>query len=117
MITKDVTPELQHEASSVDAESEGAVKRFKARKKRPPLNYFEMGIEAGSILHFTRGDYTCEVISKYLVRYEGEGMSLTALTKRLLELDYSPQPTPYWTYEGRNLSDIYDETFGPPLNE
>ena len=109
MISEDVTPELQEEASGVDIESKSAVKRLKAR--RPSLHYFEMGIPEGSILEFTRGDHNCEVISGRRVKFEDEDISLTALTKRLLEIDRSPPPCPYWTYQGRNLSDIYTETY------
>ena len=112
MISEDVTPELQKEASSVDVESKSAVKRLKAR--RPSLNYFEMGIPEGSILEFTRGDHSCEVISGRRVKFEDEDISLSALTKRLLEIDRSPSPCPYWTYQGRNLSEIYSETYDVP---
>ena len=112
MITKDVTPELQKEASGVDVESRDAVKKLKSR--RPTLNYFEMGIPAGSPLKFTRGDYSCEVISERQVRFENDDFSLTALTKKLLEVDRPLAPCPYWTYQGRNLSDIYDETYDAP---
>lgn len=109
MITEDVTPELQKEASDVDAESRNAVIRLKSR--RPSLNYFEMGIPEGSVLEFSQGGYTCEVISGRRVKFEGEDFSLTALTKKLLQIDTPLQPTRYWTYRGRNLSDIYDETY------
>ena len=105
MITEDVTPELQKEASDVDIESRDAVKRLKSR--RPSLNYFEMGISEGSTLEFTQGDYSCKVISERRVQFEGEDLSLTVLTKRLLEVDRPLQPTPYWTYQGKNLSDIF----------
>lgn len=109
MITEDVTPELQQEASGIDTESKDAVKRLKAR--RPALNYFEMGIPEGSTLEFAQGDHSCEVISGRRVKFEGEDMSLTALTKMLLEIDTPLQPTRFWTFQGRNLSKIYDETY------
>ena len=37
--------------------------------------------------------------------------SLTKLTKDLLNIDYSVQPTGYWLYNGKNLKDLYDETY------
>ena len=112
MISEDVTPELQQEASGVDAESRDAVKRLKAR--RPALNYLEMGIPEGSTLEFTQGDHCCEVISGRRVKYEDEDISLTALTKRLLGIDRTLHPTRYWMHQGRNLSDIYNETYDAP---
>ena len=112
MITEDVTPELQEEASGVDIESKAAVKRLKAR--RPSLNYFEMGLQEGSILEFIEGSYTCEVISGRRVKFEDEDISLTALTQRLLETNRPLRPTRYWKYQGKNLSDIFNETYDAP---
>lgn len=43
--------------------------------------------------------------------YKGETYSLTGITKKLLNLSHAIQPTGYWTYEGKNLRDIYDETY------
>ena len=31
--------------------------------------------------------------------------------KKLLNTVHAPQPTPHWMYNGRNLQDIYDETY------
>ena len=46
------------------------------------------------------------------VRFEDdEDTSLTAITTRLRGSKYSVQPTPWWTYEGKSLSDIYNETY------
>ena len=70
-----------------------------------------MGIPAGSILEFTQGNHTCEVISGRRVKFEDEDLSLTALTKKLLEIDRPLHPTRYWNYQVRNLSDIYEETY------
>ena len=87
-------------------------KRLKAR--RPSLNYFEMGLQEGSILEFVEGSYTCKVISGRRVKFEDEDISLTALTQRLLEIDRPLRPTRYWKYQGRNLSDIFNETYDVP---
>jgi hypothetical protein len=40
-------------------------------------------------------------------------MYLTPATKRVLDLEYSVAPGPYWTYQGRLLQDIYNETYPP----
>lgn len=109
MITEDVTPTLQKEADSVDLEARDASKKLKAR--RPVQNFIEMGIPVGSILEFSQSEATCEVISGRRVSVNGEETSLTALTKELLNTDRPLQPSPYWTYKGRRLSDIYNETY------
>lgn len=112
MVTEDVTPQLQAEADSVDIGAEDGVKRLKAR--RPVQNYIEMGIPVGSVLQFSDDETTCTVISGRRVMFSGEDFSLTALTQKLLETDRPLQPSPYWKFNGRRLSDIYDETYETP---
>lgn len=109
LITENVTPQLQLEADSVDSSAKEASKKLKAR--RPVQNYLEMGLSIGSILEFTQGDFTCEVASGRRVLFNGENYSLTALTKKLLETDSPLQPSPYWSFEGKRLSKIYEETY------
>ena len=45
------------------------------------------------------------------VTLNGAEMSLTAATRQVLGLDYSVAPAPYWTFNGRLLKDIYEETY------
>ena len=112
MISEDVTPQLQKEADSVDSESKDASNKLKSR--RPVQNFIEMGIPVGSELVFTAGEATCSIISGRKVQYQGEEFSLTGLTKKLLGTDRPLQPSPYWTYEGRKVTDIYNETYESP---
>ena len=112
MITEDVTPQLQQEADNVDVESKSASKKLKAQ--RPKQNFIEMGLELGSTLQFSPFEAVCYVESESKVTYEGESLSLTALTKKLLDTDKPLRPAPYWSYKGRKLSDIYNETYTLP---
>jgi hypothetical protein len=112
MITDDVTPQLQQEASAVDIGAEDGVRKLKAR--RPVQNFIEMGIPVGSELEFLGTDSRCEVISGRRVRYHGKEYSLTALTQELLDTDRPLQPSPRWTFKGRRLADIYNETYDTP---
>jgi hypothetical protein len=109
MTDEDVTPQLQKEAESVDIESKDASKKLKAR--RPVQNFLEMGIPVGAELSFLAGDYSCNVASGRKVEYQGEEFSLTALTQKLLQTDRPLQPSPYWSFKGRKVSDIYNETY------
>ena len=111
MVVEDVTPELQREADEVDAESRDGARRLKAR--RPVQNFVEMGIPVGATLD-THGDARCTVASGRTVSHDGEELSLTALTQRLLGTDKPLQPSPYWTHAGRSLRDLYDETYETP---
>lgn len=109
MVVEDVTPQLQQEADSVDTSTKEASKKLKAR--RPVQNYLEMGLSIGSELQFTQDDITCIVVSGRRVSYNGEEYSLTALTKILLDTERPLQPSPYWSFEGKRLSKIYEETY------
>jgi hypothetical protein len=110
LIDEDVTPSLQLEADSIDADSKDATRKLKSR--RPNLNFIEMGIPIGAVLEFTQSqEQTVEVVAEKKVRFKDEECSLTAATRELLQLEYSVAPGPYWLYQGRVLRDIYNETY------
>jgi hypothetical protein len=106
---EDATNEISAMASTIPDEEVQAANQYKAR--RPNLNFVEMGIPVGALLNFSESDATVTVASDRKVYLNGEQLSLTAATRQLLQLDYSVQPGPYWTYEGKSLSDIYNETY------
>lgn len=108
---KDVTPLVNNDLNlNISTTELEAVKQ--AKKKRPNINYTEMGLEQGTVLTFAN-DATIEVIivSDKKVLYNEEEVSLTRVTKELLELDYAVQPTKYWLVNGKNLKDIWRETY------
>ena len=109
MVVEEVTPELQKAADKVDEDATEASRKLKAR--RPVQNFIEMGMNVGDILQFTKGEHTCKVLSGRRVKFEDEESSLTALTQKLLGTDRPLQPSPYWTFAGKKLSDIYEETY------
>ena len=106
---EDATTEIEAMPSQISAEEIQAATQYKAR--RPNLDFKEMGIPAGSVLKFVDGDVSVMVISNKQVKLGEEGMSLTAATRSLLGIDYSVQPSPYWTYNGRRLKEIYDDVY------
>jgi hypothetical protein len=106
---EDATQEVEQEAVAVDPQDSAAAQQYRAR--RPPLNFVEMGIPIGSSLLFTRTDATVTVIAPRQVSLEGTETSLTAATRSLLGIPYHVAPAPYWTFNGRTLQDIYDETY------
>jgi len=107
---EDATEEVEHHASGVDSVEVEAAEQY--RNRRPNLNFEEMGIPVGSVLNFSRGSATAVVTGPKKVRVdEGEEASLSAVTRQLLGLDYSVAPAPYWTYRGKSLRDIYNETY------
>lgn len=92
----------------VSKEEQDAPKQF----HRPMLNFEEMNIPIGSTLIYVKNsDITSTVTGIKKVTFEDVEFSLTALTRKLLDLPYNVAPCRYWTYEGKNLQNIYDETY------
>ena len=110
MKLEDMTPAVQQEAEQVDAEAKAAVEKFK-KSRRPLINYLEMGIPIGGVLIFQDGTTTCKVFDGRQVEYQGKTQYLSVLTKQLLGVDRGVSGTKYWTFQGRCLSDIRDETY------
>ena len=111
-VTEDVSEEIEN-----DLTEEDKVASSKAQAKRPPLNYYEMGIHQGDILKWKDDpSITVKVISDRKVSYNGEEVSISALSAQLKGYKVKHiQPTPHWLYEDRLLSEIYDETY--PIEE
>ena len=111
-VTEDVSEEIENDLTQDDKEASE-----KAKTKRPPLNYYEMGIHKGDILKWKDDpSITVTVISDRKVSYNGEEVSISALSAQLKGYKVRHiQPTPHWLYEDRLLSDIYDETY--PIEE
>ena len=111
-VTEDVSEEIQNDLTDEDKAASS-----KAQAKRPPLNYYEMGIQKGEILRWKDNpSITVTVISERKVSYKGEDVSISALSAMLKGYKVKHiQPTPHWLYNDRLLSDIYDETY--PIEE
>lgn len=106
-VTAEVSAEIQQELAAEDVEA-----LAKQRGRRPPLDYFVMGMSAGDELVFDADpSIHVEIVEPKKVRYGGVVQSLTSVTKKLLNKDYDVQPTPYWSFKGENLATIYDRCF------
>ena len=111
--SKDITTEIQEEINNDLTDIDKAAGERMKIVRRPPLNYLEMGIPLGAKLVFAKDDenYEVEVCDAKKVLYGGVEKSLTAVTKEILGIEHAIQPTNYWTYKGKNLMDIYNETY------
>jgi hypothetical protein len=111
-VTEEVASEIKDEANEIQKDVEvGTLAGEQYRRRRPNMNFREMEIPIGSILNNTASDVEVTVTSDKKVRLSPEDLFLTQATKRVLNLDYNVAPGPYWTYNGRLLQDIYDETY------
>jgi len=106
---EDVTPRVKREAEIIDHVEREAGEAY--AKKRPRLNFLEMGIPIGAELINVNNEEIAEVRTERTVLFRGEETSLTNATKIILENEYAVAPGPYWTYNGRRLRDIYNETY------
>lgn len=106
----DATSELVKQANEVDPVSRDAAE--KERSRRPNFNFGEMKIPPGSVLQaYDDSDVTITVVDDRRVRLGDEELSLSAATRKAFSLDYAVRPGSFWRYNGRSISDIYDETY------
>lgn len=108
--TEDATAEIEQQPTTIDQESVIAAEQLKS--KRPNMNFLEMGIPIGAELHSVHGPFVVTVIAAKKIRFNNEDVSLTAATRQVLGIEHSVQPSPHWTYQGKLLKDIYEETYG-----
>jgi hypothetical protein len=115
--TEYATHEIESQPTNLDKESIFAAEQLKS--KRPNMNFTEMGIPIGTELHSIYGTHVATVCAPKRVKFNNEQLSLllgeislTAATRQVLGIEYSVQPSPYWTYQGKRLKEIYEETYG-----
>ena len=106
---QDVTPAVKETNETVSAVELSASETL--RKRRPNFNFVEMNIPLGAVLNATQGDGEVTVKTAKWVIFQDQEMSLTEATRQYLEKDYAVAPGPHWLYQGRRLSEIYDETY------
>lgn len=99
---------------SVDSElSKEDVENAAKKLKRPILNYPDIGIEIGSKLKFAKDEnIDVEVANDRKVKYNNEIVSLTYATQSILNTDNSIRPAYYWKFNGKLLSELYEEKYG-----
>ena len=110
MELEDVTPKVANERDQVDEVDREAGEAY-SRKKRPRFSFGEMQIPVGSeLVNVTNGE-TVTVINDRAVNFRGEETSLTNATRIILDNSYHVAPAPYWTFNGKLLRAIYNETY------
>lgn len=105
-INKEVNNDIDNELS---VEERGAREKM---KKKSAFNFERMGIPIGAKLVFAKdSSIEIEVAENNKVIYNGNIMSLTAVTKQFIP--YVVHPTPHWIFMNENLEDIWKRS----LNE
>ena len=111
----DATAEIENQPSILEQVEVAA--GAKLQKKRPSLNFDKMQIPVGAILTCAVNGDTVTVVNSKKVMLHGEEMSLTAATRKALDITYSVAPCPYWLFEGKSLHGIYDETYSELIED
>ena len=112
LMVKDVTPQVESEMSegldAIDRESRDDLKRT----RRPTMNFREMNIPVGATLTYGEDPQVqVKVVGDRQVEYNGAPCSLLHATKEIKQLTHDIRPAPYWTYNGKSLAEIYEETY------
>ncbi len=112
MEIEDVTPSIRQEADTVDVDAKSASERLK-KSRRPVMNYLDMGLPVGACLLYQDGTTTCTVVDGRHVNFNGKDHFLSAITADLMGIPGQPiHGGRYWSYEGRNLLELYEEVYG-----
>lgn len=106
----DVTGQLAaNDKDGITEQDEEASRRIISR--RPRINFSEMGIPPSSVLISNVTEDTASVIDDRKVMFRNEPTHLSVATQTKLESHHRVAPGRYWTYQGRLLRDIYNETY------
>jgi len=112
-ITEEVKEEIEQIAEAEEKKNKNLYDKSTVFNKRPKFNFCEMGIPIGAFLEYVSdSQIKVKVIHSRQVKFKNKVQFLSSLTARLLKAKRSRvNPKPYWKYEGRTLSVIYNETY------
>jgi hypothetical protein len=107
---EDATAEVARPSIEVDATSVAAAER--ARERRPNVNFREMGIPEGSVLEADANpDIKLTVVGDKKVKFGDEELFFTAGSQKALNRDTFVRPALLWRFNGRLISEIYEDTY------
>lgn len=109
--TMDQLKRLSPEGHEIkDAETAKEI-QTEAKERRVPFSFSACGIPIGSTLCFIEdASITATVIDDRHIRYLDQTTSLSALAQFLKGFDYPVQGTLWFSYKGKRLTDIREET-------
>jgi hypothetical protein len=77
---------------------------------RPPFEFSMIGLKPGDIIAFKNDNTTtAKVLDNKYIELNGERLSLTAATQKVLDNNRAVQGPAFWMYDGKTLSEIRDE--------
>ena len=85
------------------------IKQVHINMKRPPIDFFKCGIPKGAeLIYIENPNIRVTVVNNHKVKYQEELTSLSAIVKELK--GYNVAGPSYFTYNGRIITEIADET-------
>ena len=112
---KEVKPTPRRAADTVSPGAKGASRKLTAHRSALDFDFLEMGIPEGAILSFFQPPHeTVKVFTERMVEFRERVIPLTSATKEIFHDNYLVDPWSYWSYRGRSLNDIYNETYMIP---
>ena len=105
-VTEEFENKIEADTEEIDKQSAEIYKEA----IRPKMNFHELDTPTGSVLISKNGKLQVRVVEAKKVELNGEVMSLTMATRRLLGLPNNQpiQPSPYWTFNARTVKEIYE---------
>lgn len=106
----DITTQFEQQMEAeVEATDKQSAQNFK-RRQRPRMNFYELGIPAGSILLAKNGQLQVTVVDDKKVALQGTICSLTEATRKLFDMPNGApiQPSPHWIFNGKTVKEIYE---------
>lgn len=111
-----MTPEQAYQLLEAIAIISGTTNRLSKTKKahinmkRPPIDFIKCGIPKGAELIYTEdSNVKVVVVNNHKVKYQDELTSLSAIVKQLKGYKHVAGPS-YFTYNGKLITEIADET-------
>jgi hypothetical protein len=110
-ITSDVITKDEATAEVSDREA-----KRKLKKRRPNIDYYEVGLVKGDVITYIPSigepePITAVIFNNRKIEFQGEIMFLTAATQKIMQTTRPIQPGPQWTSEKGNLNDLYNATY------
>lgn len=106
--TQEVENVIEADATKADLQAAESMK-----KRRPRVDFTELQIPIGSVLIHKNGDAQVTVQGARTVLHEGQECSLTSATRKVHGLPdgYSLQPSPFWSFNGKTVQEIYEDWY------
>jgi len=84
--------------------------------RRPNLNFEELEIPIGAVIHCTVSGENAEVVKPKKFLFRKEEVSLSKASQNILGVSKaSLDSLRIWSYNGKNFMDIYDEKYPKSL--